>query len=316
MRVSDPVVRPIQIVVTPGSGNGGALRMARRLERALRTHGYASEKLIFREFAKLAEWARTCEARFSHLICVGGDATLSAAALASVRLSVPFIPVPNGFGNIFAQVFGHRDSVSTVIELLRSGEVRNVDVGAVGEQEIFLSHRSYGFLERIQQTAERVERPRSRWRRHLVYYQMARRALLARRRPSITVDVDGVRVADGAVVVTVANVETYRGFLSLTPAASPIDGLFDVFVIPRMGRLRLAARLLKLLLRVPGRWKGVLLCRGQRVSVRVNGKRHEELRTLRHALPLLVPPGSVEALELRQIEADALLEAMAAQIAS
>jgi diacylglycerol kinase family enzyme len=200
-----------------------------------------------------------------------------------VRLGVPFIPVPSGFGNVFTQVFGHRDGVDTVLALLRAGEIRSVDVGIVGEEELFLSHRSYGFLERIQQAAERVERPRSRWRRHLIYYAMARRALLARRRPSITVDVDGVRIAEGAVLVTVANVETYRGFLSLTPAASPIDGLFDVFIIPRVGRLRLVVRLLKLLLRMPGRWNGVLLCRGRRVSVRVNGKRHEELRTLRRA---------------------------------
>jgi diacylglycerol kinase (ATP) len=309
------VVRPIQIIVTPGSGNGRALRIARRLERALRTHGYASEKLVFREFPRLVEWARTCEATFSHLICVGGDATLSAAAWASVRLGVPFIPVPSGFGNVFTQVFGHRDGVDTVLALLRAGEIRSVDAGIVGEGEIFLSHRSYGFLERIQQTAERVERPRSRWRRHLIYYEMARRALLARRRPSITVDVDGVRVAEGAVLVTVANVETYRGFLSLTPAASPIDGLFDVFIIPRVGRLRLVVRLLKLLLRMPGRWRGVLLCRGRQVSVRVNGKRHEELRTLRRALPLLVPPGSVEAIEQRQLEADAPVEMMGSPIA-
>jgi diacylglycerol kinase (ATP) len=248
-------------------------------------------------------WARTCGATFSYLVCVGGDATLSAAAWASVRLGVPFIPVPSGFGNVFAQVFGHRDRLNTVIDLLRIGEIRSVDVGAVGEEEIFLSHRSYGFLERIQQTAERVERPKSRWRRHLVYYEMARRALLARLRPSITVEVDGVRTVEEAVIVTVANVETYRGCLSLTPAASPIDGLLDVFVIPRVGRLRLAVRLLKLLLRLPGRWEGVLLCRGQHVSVRVNGKRREELRTLRHALPLLVPAGSAEAFERRQIEA-------------
>ena len=39
-------------------------------------------------------------------------------------------------------------------------------------------------------------------------------------------------VADDAVLVTVANVETYRDFLPLTPSASPIDGRFDVFVVP------------------------------------------------------------------------------------
>ena len=58
------------------------------------------------------------------------------------------------------------------------------------------------------------------------------------------------------MLVTVANVETYRDFLSLTPAASPIDGRLDVFVIPRTSKWGLARRLLRLKLRLPGRWDG------------------------------------------------------------
>ena len=105
--------------------------------------------------------------------------------------------------------------------------------------------------------------------------------------------------------MTVANVETYRGFLSLTPTASPIDGLFDVFILPRTSRIRLNARLLLLLLQAPGRWNGVLLRRGRRVVVTANDRRREDLRTLRRALPLLVPRGSVESLAKRTRDPDA-----------
>ena len=241
-------------------------------------------------------------------MCIGGDATQSAAALAAVRLSIPFIPVPNGFGNMFARAFGHPDRVEHVAALLKSGERRRVDIGMANDRELFLSHRSYGPLQQIQQTVEDGGgQPKARLARHLAYYGMAKRFLIDAQLPSIRVEVDGDVVARDASVVTVANVETYRGFLSLTPTASPIDGLFDVFIAPRTSRLRLNLRLLRLLLKAPGRWNGVVLCRGRHVVITVDGGPREELRTLRRALPLLVPRGSVESLAQRTRDADAPL---------
>ncbi len=294
----------VHIVVTPGSGEGRALATARRLARALKTRGHPPAVQKFEGLGGLQRWAATCEGGFSHLICVGGDATLSAAAKASIRLRVPFVPVPNGFGNIFTRAFGHPSRVEAVLDLLARGKVRWVDVGVIGD-EIFLSHRSYGILERIQQAVERGgAQPRARWLRHLAYYGLARRFLFERPIPSITVEVDGRIVAGRAILVTVANVETYRGFLSLTPTASPIDGMFDVFVVPRVSRGAVALRLLRLMLRVPGRWNGIVLARGQRVVITEKGRQPEELRTRRRVLPLLVPPGSIESLERRTIEAE------------
>ena len=101
--------------------------------------------------------------------------------------------------------------------------------------------------------------------------------------------------------MTVANVETYRGFLPLTPTASPIDGLFDVFVIPRVSKLGLLRRLLFLKFRLRGRWRGVTIYRGRRVTVTTPWRR-EELRVRRRALPLLVPPGAIDALAHRTVE--------------
>lgn len=290
----------VQIVVTPGSGEGRAMGTARRLRRLLRRRGWDSNLQSFSNLSVLLRWAKTCSTEFSHLVCVGGDATLSAAAAAAVRSGVPFVPVGNGFGNVFTRVFGHPDRAEAVVELLEHGEVRKVDVGMASDQ-IFLSHQSYGFLEQIQQAAERGgKQPRNRLLRHLWYYRFAMRFLLNTRLGSIRVEIDGKMVAEDAVLVTVANVETYRGFLSLTPAASPIDGMFDVFLVPRVWKGGLIWRLLKLMFRLPGCWRGVALYRGRRVVV-TTPTQQEELRTQRRALPLLVPPGAMESLRQRTV---------------
>ena len=74
--------------------------------------------------------------------------------------------------------------------------------------------------------------------------------------------------------------------------------MFDVFVIPRVGKLRLAWRLFSLLLQLPGRWQRVRLYRGRDVTV-TTPRRREVLHTRRRVLPLLVPPGALEALRAR-----------------
>jgi diacylglycerol kinase (ATP) len=295
----------VQIVATPGSGEGRALATARRLATRLKRRGHAVDLHSFVDLAALAQWAETCPPGASHVVCIGGDATLSAAARAAIRCEAPLVPVPNGFGNVFAQVFGYSGQVSEVARLLDEGEMRRVDVGEIERPagtEIFLSHRSYGLLEQIQQVAERGRnQPRRRLLRYLWYYGVAHRFLFRTRLTAFQVAIDGKEVADDAALVTVANVETYRGFLPLTPTASPIDGLFDVFVIPRVSTLALLRRLLWLKFRLPGRWRGITIYRGRRVTV-TTPRRREELRLRRRVLPLLVPPGALEALGARTVD--------------
>ena len=101
--------RAIQIVVTPGSGAGLALLTARRLATLLRRRGRESSLRTFGNLAALRRWAETCAPDFSHVVCVGGDATMSAAALAAIRLDLPFVAVPQGFGNVFARTSRGRD---------------------------------------------------------------------------------------------------------------------------------------------------------------------------------------------------------------
>jgi diacylglycerol kinase (ATP) len=295
----------IQIVVTPGSGEGRARATARRLQKALRRRGYTAHIRTFADLDRLREWSATCAPVFSFLVAVGGDATLSAAAAAAVRLSIPFVPVPNGFGNLFARAFGFVDQTRRVIELFDRGQVRRVDVGIAPGGRIFLSHRSYGLIEEIQRAVEQGRsQPRSRVMRLLAYYVTAERFILTAPLSSIRVEVEGTLLAEEAALVTVANVETYRGYLSLTPTASPIDGLFDIFLIPRTTKLRVWTSVFKILLKVPGRWDGVVLSRGRTVRVTANGREPEELAVRRRALPLLVLPENLESLRIRQAEAE------------
>lgn len=301
------------IVVTTGSGEGRARGLARRLASLLRGRGRTVTIETFAELGALRHWARACRPGFSLLVCIGGDATQSAAALAARRHQIPFAPVPLGFGNLFARVFDHPSAPRRVARLIETGQVHMVDVGVIGggDGELFLSHRSYGPLDRIQAQVETGGRqPRDRRRRHAAYYAMAAQAFWRLPLVPRRVEVDGTVVSDAAVVVTVANVETYRGFLSLTPSASPVDGRFDVLVIPHTSRLGLVWRLLRLKLGLPGRWNDMLLSRGREVVV-TTGTHRDTLRVAHRALPLLLPPGALAAFTGHSVAADAPAPAVA-----
>jgi diacylglycerol kinase family enzyme len=298
----------VQVVVTPGSGEGRARLTTRRLRRALKRLGHDVRVEAFGNLEGLLRWSDACRPDFSYLVAVGGDATLSAAAAASVRLSIPFVPVPSGFGNMFARAFGFGSQTPRVTELFERGRVRRVDVGRMSNGQLFLSHRSFGLLDDIQESVEKGRsQPKSRLWRHLAYFAEARRFLYSAPLPSIRVEVDGNVLVESAGLVTVANVETYRDYLSLTPTASPVDGVFDVFVIVSPSRFRLWLRVFRLLLTRSRQAEGMMLARGRQVRVTVEGQPPEELTVLRRALPLLVLPESVRELETRQAEAEAEL---------
>jgi diacylglycerol kinase (ATP) len=281
--------------VTPGSGNGRALDTARRLHDALGAAGREARLRPFDDLDRLRRWTRAAEPGCSLLICVGGDGTQSAAAPAAVRWSIPFLPVPCGFGNLFAGALGHGPRVDRVLELLGSGEVVHVDVG-VRNGELFLCQEGFGLLSEIQQRAEAsASKPRGRWRRTLAYYRTALRHLRETTLSPLRVAVDGRVVARDAVVVVVANVPSYGAWLPLTPEASPVDGCFDVFVTSgtKLGTL---ARLLRRHLRIPGADRAAGLSRGRRVSVAAPDSPPAELRVLPGRLPVVVSRTTARAL--------------------
>src|SRR6185295_12227090 len=93
--------RTLQIVTTPGSGNGTALATARTLRDALRERGHHTRLTRFADLDELNRWAAEDRTPCARLVCVGGDGTLDTIALAAVRRGVPFLAVQSGFGNLF-----------------------------------------------------------------------------------------------------------------------------------------------------------------------------------------------------------------------
>ena len=71
--------------------------------------------------------------------------------------------------------------------------------------------------------------------------------------------------------------------------------------MPRVSKVALMTRLLRLMLRLRGCRRPLAIYRGRRVIV-TTPKRSDELTVWRRALPLIVPPGAIDELRRRTID--------------
>jgi diacylglycerol kinase family enzyme len=306
---------PIQIVVTPSSGNGTAMDTALKLRNALAKRRRETSLEVFDDLESLHQWARTDSHPFAAVVCVGGDGTQSTTALAAMRRSVPFLPVSSGFGNLFARAFNHPSTVEGSLDLLARGQVIHSDVGMCNG-ELFLCQESYGLIAEVQEAVEAAAAaPRARWQRWLAYYRAALSHVRQTPPARLRVMVDGRVVAVDAAVVIAANVKTYGRWLPLAPDASPVDGLLDVFVMKGATHREVFGKLLKWHLRLPGATAGTLLCRGTRVSVTGLRSGRKQLEVLPGRLPVVVSPETAAALvqgrDRREAEARLALDRVA-----
>ena len=187
------------------------------------------------------------------VVAVGGDGTLGEVAngLAGTNTILGLLPV--GTGNVWAHMVGipvwglkSRNALLDAAHVLVEGQVRQVDLGKVGER-YFALWLGMGFDAQV---AEDVE-PHRELRRsvgNVAYLVTALASSLVFHGTRITVVVDGKVLRQRAVMVVVSNAQLYGPAWRLAPRALLDDGLLDVYIFKGASTLdvfRYTALLLK-----------------------------------------------------------------------
>jgi diacylglycerol kinase (ATP) len=296
----------IQLVVNPHAGRGQAVAFVAPLLDALKARGYRASVLVTEDRTHALRWADACRVPPDYLICIGGDDTLDDIASAAIRHQFPVIVLPTGFGNVFAQVLGHRAEIPAILALLESGRRIEMDVGLRrgrnGDTGVFLAVTIYGFIETIKAMGEHAIDRGGGTLRTLGYLFATAKWLSPRQAlPSVIVEVDGETLTDGAALVVVANMPVFPGKLVFTRDASPLDGLLEVCIVTGDTKRALLFALLSLLHDGPAGKHRILRRRGRMVRIasvsscgptvppRPNAW-DETLTVLPRALPVLVLP--------------------------
>jgi diacylglycerol kinase (ATP) len=188
-------------------------------------------------------WARNARASKARTIIVaGGDGTLNEVVnglgtrAKNIRLGV----VPLGTGNDFARTLGLPPSIQDNIEIVRSGKTKRIDLVRVKSKRTryFVNVSAGGFSglvgEKITPQIKRTWGP-------LAYIRGAAAALpnLHAYKTDIVLD-DDERLSVELYNVVVANGRYVAGGLPIAPTANPMDGKFEVVLIPKLGAPEMA----------------------------------------------------------------------------
>src|SRR5919107_358211 len=150
-----PEPAPLDIVMNAGSGRGGAVDAARRIESVLAEAGRPGRVTMARHGRDIGPAARRAVERgTSGLIAAGGDGTVNTLANVAIEADVPLGVLPQGTLNHFAKDLGMPTDLDGALAVVLAGHTRRVDVGEVCGR-IFVNNSSLGVYPRIVRLRER-----------------------------------------------------------------------------------------------------------------------------------------------------------------
>jgi diacylglycerol kinase family enzyme len=233
-----PEPAPLDIVMNAGSGRGGAVDAARRIEAVLAEAGRPGRLTLARHGRDIGPAARRAVERgTAGLIAAGGDGTVNTIAKVAIEADLPLGVLPQGTLNHFAKDLGVPTDLDGALAVVLAGHTRRVDVGEVCGR-IFVNNSSLGVYPRIVRLRQRFGgRGPAKW----LTAAWATLAVL-RRHPFVGVRlvVDGVPVLRRTPFVFVGNNEYRMEGISAGKREVLDRGVLALYVMNASGRRSLA----------------------------------------------------------------------------
>ena len=225
------------LAVNPHSGSGKAPKYAQYAHKVFTQSGIevlVIEGVSLEDFRNRFRKALQ-EQDISGVVAFGGDGFVHEIMQHIAQSPIPLGVIPCGTGNDFARTLNvQRLSLDQQISLIINTAAQRHDLGRIGSRW-FAAILSSGFDAVVNERANQMLWPKGRMKYNLA---MVEKLIQLKSHP-FEVTMDGVEHSFNATLVTVANGSSYGGGMQVCPDASTHDGLFDVMVLKKVGRLEL-----------------------------------------------------------------------------
>jgi diacylglycerol kinase (ATP) len=217
----------VLIAANPRSGATDGLPRAEKLCELLRNDGWQAELLTDLDAFERRAKDLLSLGQLKAIVAGGGDGTVSTV-INRIGVQVPITILPMGSENLLAKYLEIPRDPAMIVSMLRSGNVRELDL-VQANQQLFLLMASLGFDAEVVKYVHQSRRSHiTRW----AYRWGIIQALFQYRWPAMEIqslDQDGCWVAQGRHHWVFAfNVPKYAAGLTLLPDARIDDGLIDV----------------------------------------------------------------------------------------
>jgi YegS/Rv2252/BmrU family lipid kinase len=226
----------MMIIANPRAGHGAGTGNLERLRALIRRHGLDCTAVPTERPGHATELARTfAQANGSRLAVMGGDGTISEVVQALAGSEVELAVLSVGTGNDVARSLGlPMNDLEAALEIAIEGRPRPVDVGRERDRD-FISVLGVVFPALVAYEANRMTFPRG----SAAFFVAVYKALHRLRAVPLSIELDDVVLERECVAVMVQNTPYTGGGLHMAPTARVDDGLFDVVVVERIGKLDL-----------------------------------------------------------------------------
>lgn len=228
----------VRFIINPAAGSSGKLKRVNETVRSLlgaepgifevrATNGAGSAAALSLDAVKKG---------YEFVFACGGDGTINDVASQLVGTTATLGIIPAGSGNALARTLEIPMDPADAIGLLKTGTVRQMDVGkACGRY--FFTTAGFGF-EAFLSKKYNEGRLTRRIRGIAPYYALALVEYLRYRPERITLEVDGKAADIEPFIFTAANTGQWGANAFIAPGARFDDGLLDLCVIPKSGLMK------------------------------------------------------------------------------
>ena len=196
------------------------------------------------------------------VVACGGDGTINEVATALVDTEIKLGIIPIGSGNGLASNLKIPKNTTKAIKAIKAAETTKIDVGSVNGT-YFFSNTGFGFDADVIKNYEASER------RTLSYYIKASLASFKNynKNKELVVKINGVNEVINPFLIFISNSNELGYKMSLTPKASLQDGLLDVVIVPKIGKLKMLLFGICMLIKKPELLKWVQCFRTNSLSL-------------------------------------------------
>lgn len=295
----------VRIILNLRAGIADRLGDVKAAKQLWEAHGWSVEVMVTAYAGHAVVLAREAAAQGADVVvAAGGDGTVNEVINGIAYTQTTLAVLPVGTGNVWGREIKLPLQIRDAAQALLAGERVQLDLGSANGR-YFLLMAGIGFDAAV----TRAVLPEAKRRLGMIAYVVeALRAASEVRGTRVRLLLDGRPINGRVLMIVIGNSRLYGAFLQITHHASLTDGLLDVTVIKGESVRSAPLHLLSILLRRYNlnpdinyyRAREVQITSATPLAVQIDGDpigtTPMTFRTEPHALQVLVPAWSVEAL--------------------
>ncbi len=241
-----------KLIVNPVAGRGKVKKLLPMVEKRLKEKGIKYDLALTQGHGQARKFAQKAKkAGYQRVIVCGGDGTVSEVINVIIKTSLTLGIIPLGIGNDLARNLGIKEEIDFACDILKYGKIKKIDVIKVGEDKYYVTVGGISFDAEVVSYINRWKRFVPRMFIYPFYIGAILKEIAVCRPQKVRIRYDGNSFSGQILMACFGNTKSYARVIQTTPFALVDDGLLDICIVKRIGKLKIIKTFLKVFIKTP-----------------------------------------------------------------